>query len=118
MHCVILARQLPGALNASEILIERRLAGLPPGCCPWAIAAAHWHSTPASSRPQPGAASSGCSAALRHADQTAILIHQQAPSEGSACQHFKWRLPEMGLNAVHYKFPILNVRSRPHWPEF
>ena len=43
---MILAPQWPGALNASEILIERRLAGPPPGCCPWAIAAAHWHSTP------------------------------------------------------------------------
>jgi hypothetical protein len=42
----ILAPQWPDALNASEILIERRLAGPPPGCCPWAIAAAHWHSTP------------------------------------------------------------------------
>jgi hypothetical protein len=66
----------------------------------------------------PARRASGCRAALRHADQTAILIHQQAPSEGSACQHFKWRLPEMGLNAVHYKFAILNVRSRPDWPEF
>ena len=46
MHCAMLAPQWPGALNASEILIERRLAGPPPGCCPWAIAAAHWHSTP------------------------------------------------------------------------